>query len=399
MSILQYNMKTQTSPKILIVAGGTGGHIFPAIATGRAITALRTAAPVSYLCGTRPLECELYAKQNITPLTMVARHFGGGIIAKICGLFALIANIVRCVILLRTMRPAAVVGFGGYVTGPAMIAAWLLRIPRLVHESNAIIGKTNRILLRFVDVCATTYEQTVGIAHDTPNVRAVGMPIINFPHPNRQESYAHFDLSPARRTLLIVGGSQGAQLMYEKLAKIFQHLRTDTDLAAQWQVLWSAGAGNYEWLSAIFANAQQPAIPVKILPFISEMHHALAVADMAVCRAGSSTVAEIIAARILPIFVPLPTAIYNHQFLNAQAAIAHTGGLLMQQAELDEAPTCAQILKDAMIKLPKPCASTTAHQAQNAANAFAQIILSSCGQCAVPSTKKQCANASCEMSE
>ena len=371
-------MNTDKSQLFVIVAGGTGGHIFPAIATGRAIANIHGNCRIIYLCGTRPLEMELYKNAGIEPLTMSSKHFGNSIAAFVSGLFSTLLNLFRCLILFHIRKPSAVVGFGGYVTGPALLAAYFLRIPRAIHESNAVIGKTNKWLLGVVDLYAVNYLSAASnIKKSQCVIKQVLMPIQNFKHFDKQEALSFFNFSNNRKTLLVIGGSQGAQAMYEQLACIFQKLQSDP-ISDSWQILWSTGKNNYDWLSNRFpqtqAEQQESGLSVKLVPFISRMDFALCVADAAISRAGASTLAELTTAGIKPLLIPLPTAIYNHQELNAQILASDDSAVCLLQSQLFDTEDAFNTIIN-YLNTSNEIHSTQKYDCSDAADNFAKEII------------------------
>lgn len=343
------HMKDNNLAKIIIVAGGTGGHIFPALATGKTLRRMAPQVEVSFLCGDRPLEIDMYKRADESPFIMPARHFGTGIVSRISGLFALIVNIVRCVCIFRKQQPKVIVGFGGYVSGPAILASKLLGIKTLIHEANAITGKTNLWLSRMVDIFAINFNETrKTLSCKQDKIVVTKMPICNFASPDKQGAYEYFGLNPNKKTLLIIGGSQGAKVMYEHLAAIIQSLSHDSAISSNWQILWSTGQNNYESLTIMFEPKADEGMPliIKFLPFISRMDYALAISDCAISRSGASTVAELLTAHIVPLFVPLPTAIYNHQEINARTVCATGFGQVLKQDELGNIDDSTRVIKE-----------------------------------------------------
>lgn len=318
--------------RILIAAGGTGGHIFPAIALGEALAAHHPETRFDYLCGERPLERELYASQGIEPIVFPARQLGTGLVSRAAGLWAAAANTWRAWRLVRSGGYDVVIGMGGYVTGPAVLGAVLARRATAVHESNSVPGKTNLMLAPLVDLSAVHFAATGGRWRARRTER-VGMPLrAGIFGADRAEAIRHFGLDPARRTLLVIGGSQGARFLYETLMTGLPQL--DTPAHADLQVLWSTGTANLEMLSARLRAAAPRHISVRLEPFIHRMDLALAAADLAVARAGASTGAELVSCGITTLFIPYPHAIHDHQTANAREFVAAGAGEMFGEREL-----------------------------------------------------------------
>ncbi len=317
---------------ILIAAGGTGGHIFPAIALGEALARHHPAVAFQYLCGERPLERELYAMAGITPLVFPARQMGGGLLGRVQGAWAAGANTLRAWRLIRHKRFDAVIGMGGYVSGPAVLGGLLARRTTAVHEANSIPGKTNRLLAPWVDLCAVHFEAALGRMRSRRGLR-VGMPIREAATSgDRAKAMEFFGLDPGRRTLLVIGGSQGARFLYESLMEALPLL--DRPEHADVQILWSTGAANFEMLENRLRSNGPEHISVHLERFINRMDLALAAADVAVARAGASTVAELVACGVRALYIPFPHAIYDHQTHNAREVAACGGGEVVAEKEL-----------------------------------------------------------------
>ena len=219
---------------------------------------------------------------------------------------------------------------GGYVSGPAVLAAWLLRRPTAIHEANSVPGKTNRLLAPWVSLCAVNFPSTAGRLRARKTL-GVGMPIRRAAcMGERGEGARAFGLDPSRRTLLVIGGSQGARFLYETLMESLDAL--DVPEHQGLQILWSTGDGNYDALKSRLRGIALSHITVRLERFISRMDLALAAADLAVARAGASTIAELVSCGIRALYIPYPHAIYDHQTVNAtEVAAAGCGDMVPEK--------------------------------------------------------------------
>ena len=329
------------SSKLLVAAGGTGGHIYPAIAVAEA---LRTHYPdihCSFLCGEREIERRLYADAGIDPIVLPARQIGGGVAGKVSAGWAAMANAARTLKLIRQGGYKAVLGMGGYVTGPAMLAGVLARVPTVIHEANTVPGKTNRWIAPWVTLCATHFQETASMLRSR-RVERVGMPIREgVTHGSRDEGVQHFGLDPQLKTILIQGGSQGAKHLYAVILDALPLIDKGAD--ESFQILWATGRANYDQLAAAVGKVDLTNVQLRLVPFIERTDLALAVADAAISRGGASTMAELISSGIYAVYVPLPTAIYDHQTLNAQAASRAGAGEVLRESESDRDSIAAAV--------------------------------------------------------
>jgi UDP-N-acetylglucosamine--N-acetylmuramyl-(pentapeptide) pyrophosphoryl-undecaprenol N-acetylglucosamine transferase len=312
------------SAPVLIMAGGTGGHVFPALAVARVLR--DRGIPVVWLGVPGSMESRL-VPANGFPIEWVRV---GGVRGKSLKTRLLApVTVVRAVFqawrVLRRVRPRAVLGLGGYVSGPGGIAAWLLRIPLLIHEQNAVAGMTNRVLARFA---SQVLEAFPGSFPPKLGARAcaIGNPvradIAAVPAP--EVRFANRD---SRSRLLIFGGSQGAQRLNSVVPQALATLSTENRPLIRHQT----GERGLEAARAAYAQAQ---IEAEVLPFIDDMAEAYAWADLAVCRAGAMTVTELQAAGLGAIFVPLPVATDDHQTRNAEVMVRSGAGRVIQDRDL-----------------------------------------------------------------
>jgi UDP-N-acetylglucosamine--N-acetylmuramyl-(pentapeptide) pyrophosphoryl-undecaprenol N-acetylglucosamine transferase len=307
---------------VLIMAGGTGGHVFPALAVANVLRERGVA--VVWLGVPGSMESRLVPAQGF-PIewVRVAGIRGKGALTWMLAPLRIVRAVVQAIGVLRRVKPRSVLGAGGYVSGPGGIAAWLLRIPLLIHEQNAIAGMTNRWLAKLATQVLQAFPNSFG-----PKVRAttIGNPvradIAALPAPEQR-----FAQRAARARLLVFGGSQGARRLNEVLPQALacmarEHLP---------QIRHQTGERTLEATRAAYSAAQ---IEAEVLPFIDDMAKAYAWADLAVCRAGAMTVAELQAAGLGAVFVPLPIATDDHQTKNADAMVRVGAARLIQERDL-----------------------------------------------------------------
>jgi UDP-N-acetylglucosamine--N-acetylmuramyl-(pentapeptide) pyrophosphoryl-undecaprenol N-acetylglucosamine transferase len=256
----------------------------------------------------------------------VAAIRGKGLATWLLAPLRILESVGQALGVLRRVRPRSVLGFGGYVSGPGGIAARLLRIPLLIHEQNAIAGMTNRWLAR---LASQVLEAFPGSFKSTMRARAIGNPvradIAALPAPD-----ARFAGRTGRSRLLVFGGSQGAQrlnsVVPQALALVGQDVRPE--------IRHQTGERGLEAARAAYAEAR---VEADVLPFIDDMAAAYAWADLAVCRAGAMTIAELQAAGVGAIFVPLPVATDDHQTKNAEVMVKSGAARLIQERDLTPA--------------------------------------------------------------
>jgi UDP-N-acetylglucosamine--N-acetylmuramyl-(pentapeptide) pyrophosphoryl-undecaprenol N-acetylglucosamine transferase len=307
---------------VLIMAGGTGGHVFPALAVAGVLRA--RGVPVVWLGVPGSMESKLVPAHGF-PIewVRVAGIRGKGALAIALAPFRIARAVAEAFRVLRRVRPRSVLGAGGYVSGPGGIAAWLLRIPLLIHEQNAVPGLTNRWLAR---IASEVLEAFPGSFAPRLHAKAIGNPvradIAALPAPEARFA-AHRDASH----LLVFGGSQGARALNEILPQALKLLAPP----ARPRVLHQTGERGLEPTRSAYRDA---AVDAEVVPFIDDMAQAYAWADFAVCRAGAMTIAELQAAGMGAVFVPLPIATDDHQTQNAQVMVRLGAARLIQERDL-----------------------------------------------------------------
>jgi UDP-N-acetylglucosamine--N-acetylmuramyl-(pentapeptide) pyrophosphoryl-undecaprenol N-acetylglucosamine transferase len=301
--------------RVLIAGGGTGGHVIPALAIGRELVA-RYDAELRFVGTERGIETRLVPEAGFRlELIHVGQLKNVSLRTKLSTLMDLPRGILRCIELLRSFQPDVVVGVGGYASGPAMVAAILLRVPAVAYEPNAVPGLANKLVGRFVSAAAVNFPQTTKYFR---HAEVTGVPV-------RQEI---FDIPPKHNgpaRLLIFAGSQGARVFNEMMPQIVRALLVAVPGLT---IVHQAGARHVESTQAAYAASGADASRWKVCAFLDDMPAQYAAADLVLCRSGS-TVAELAAAGKPALLVPFPAAADDHQRKNAEV-LAKAGAAVMR---------------------------------------------------------------------
>jgi UDP-N-acetylglucosamine--N-acetylmuramyl-(pentapeptide) pyrophosphoryl-undecaprenol N-acetylglucosamine transferase len=317
---------------ILIMAGGTGGHVFPALALARLLRA--ASHEVVWLGTQRGLEARVVPAEKfpIEWLSMSGLR-GKGAATLLAAPFKLVQSIWQALGVMRRRKPRLVVGFGGFVTGPGGVAAWLTRRPLVIHEQNAIAGYSNRVLSRFARRVLTAFPKSF-----PPDVDAlvVGNPvraeIVMQPPP-----VTRFSRREGPLRLLIVGGSLGASRLNAVVPfAVAQAGQSGLEL----QVRHQAGERGIDAARAAYAQA---GVTADVSAFIDDMAAAYADADLVICRAGALTVSELAAVGVAAILVPFPAAVDDHQTFNAQFLVREGAAVLIADRDLNPERLAAEL--------------------------------------------------------
>lgn len=308
--------------KVLIAAGGTGGHIYPGIAVAKEIVRRDAASEILFVGTARGLETKIVPDSGFQlSLINSAGLKSVGFAGKIKGMMILPKSFLEARQLLREFKPDVVVGAGGYVSGPVLMMASFMRIPTLVMDSNALPGFTNRQLARFVDKAALTFEEAL------PYFGKKGVVTGN---PVRSE---FFDIATPESNgtvmLLIFGGSQGSRAINNAMTEALPELQNSRERLS---ITHQTGEADYERIRETYKHAGWEKADVR--PYISDMVSEFAKSDLVICRAGATTCAELAAAGKAAIMVPLPTAADDHQRKNAEAMQNAGAAKMILQSEL-----------------------------------------------------------------
>ncbi len=310
------------SRPILIMAGGTGGHVYPALAVAREL--MQSDVPVVWLGTRKGLEARVVPAAGISIEWLSVTGLRGKDVFTI--LLAPVRLSIACIqaaLILLRIKPRLVLGMGGFVTGPGGLMCKLLRRPLVIHEQNAVVGTTNRILSRIADSVLEafpgTFSKAISAYHTGNPVR---LEISSLAAPEQR-----FHNRQGRLRLLIVGGSQGARFFNELVPKAVLTMPESMRPIIRHQ----AGVRAREKVDASYKAL---GIQAEVIPFLDEMAAAYSWSDLVIARSGAMTVAELAAVGLPAILVPFPYAIDDHQTANAQYLAKQNAALVAQQTEL-----------------------------------------------------------------
>lgn len=310
---------------LLIMAGGTGGHVFPALAVAHVLR--DRGVEVVWLGTHGGIEARAVPAAGFDVEWVTIRGLRGkGIWGAVRTPVLVAVAMLQTVAVVMRRRPHAMLGMGGFVAGPGGFVAWILRRPLLIHEANAIAGLTNRLLAHFARRVMIGFEGTFAASR---KVEWVGNPV-------RRDIAAIAE--PARRLagrtqplrVLVIGGSQGARVFNETLPQAVNAIGS----ASGPDVWHQSGRGNAPAVQAAYREA---GIAARVTEFIDDMAAAYAWADLVVCRAGAMTVAEVSVAGVAALFVPYPHAVGDHQTANARYLVERDAALMLNETELTPA--------------------------------------------------------------
>ncbi len=305
-----------SKPVVIISAGGTGGHIFPALAVARQ---LADKCDIVWVGGKVGMENQIIPKNGYPLETVsVAGVRNKGTLRKLMLPLTMLRALFECWLIIRKHRPVTVIGFGGYATFPILLAARILGKKTLIHEQNSVAGLTNRVLAKFVNQVLTAFPNVLS----STKTQLVGNPV-------RQEI---IDITPAnanttgKLNILIVGGSLGAKALNDNVPLALNSIKDKIGVITH-QVGRNDGSTVAEYYREHGLNAN-------VVNFIDNMAEAYSNCDVIICRAGASTVAEVSCAGKCAIFVPYPYAVDDHQTHNAAYLVEQGAAFLLPQSKL-----------------------------------------------------------------
>jgi UDP-N-acetylglucosamine--N-acetylmuramyl-(pentapeptide) pyrophosphoryl-undecaprenol N-acetylglucosamine transferase len=346
--------------RVLIAGGGTGGHIIPALAVARELAG-RYSAEVLFVGTARGMESRLVPEAGFNlRLVDVGQLKNVSLLTRLRTLIALPRAIFACQRLIREFKPDVVFGVGGYASGPAMAAAWRLKIPAMAFEPNAMPGLANRLVGKHVQAAAVNFPAAAAWFR---NAEVTGIPV-------RPEFFTLQPPTSLHPHLLIFGGSQGARLFNTHLPPIMLEL---FDAVPGLTVLHQCGARHTESTQAAYAASGADPSRWQVSPFIDDMPTRFAQANLIMSRSGASTVAELAAAGKPSLLVPFAAAADNHQRRNAEEMVKAGAALLLDEQELAVPGKLLQTLTG-LLKSPEKLAAMAAAACTQAHPAAAEHI-------------------------
>lgn len=322
--------------RVIISGGGTGGHIYPAITIIKEIAKVDSSCEILFVGTKSGLEADIIPKEGFDFITVDVKGFERRLsLQNIATIIRTTGSVWKCRNIVRNFKPDIVIGTGGYVCGPVLLAASLLGVPTMIQEQNVIPGITNKILARFVSKIAIGYADAAKHFGQSSKVVFTGNPI----RPevltvSREQGVSELGLDPLKRTVLISGGSRGARSINRAMIEVHKRYAGHHKI----QLLHITGTNEYNDIveslqheSIDFAKAGN----ISIKPYVYNMPDALAAADLAVFRAGAIGLAELTAKGIPSILVPYPYAAENHQEFNAMVMKRHGAAEVIRDAELN----------------------------------------------------------------
>ncbi len=310
--------------RVLIAGGGTGGHLFPGIALAEEVSTRHHKNSVVFVGTDRGLEARVVPAAGYPLEIIPARGLKGmGLLRLLQGVLTLPVALFASWRILRRYRPDVVVGVGGYASFPVVFCAWLQRVPTCVQEQNALPGLTNRILGKFVKAVFISFE---GARRYFParKVNLIGNPI----RAKLTDNFLRSKAAHAKFTVLVFGGSLGAKRVNALMLEALDHLG---DLKEGMRFIHQTGKADLEGVRQGYASR---GFDADVVEFIDDMSAAYAGADLVVCRAGATTIAELTVCKKAAILIPYPHATDNHQEVNARSLVEAGAALMFRESEL-----------------------------------------------------------------
>ncbi len=306
--------------RIIITGGGTLGHIYPGLAIA---DKLREKDEILFIGTTNGIESEVIQKEGFNFKGIDVQGWSG---RKVKFIIKLITGFFVGIKYLKEFKPDIVIGMGGYASLPVVLGAVLLKIKTLIHEQNLIPGKATRLLAKFVDKVAISFIESNQYL-PAKKIEVTGNPIrAEIGKVSRQEALAKFNLATDKFTLLIFGGSKGAHRINEVMKEVIDFLPED-----KVQIIWAVGEKDYLIIKEFTSKTK---LKIVVEKFFYDLPMAYQSADLVVCRAGATTLAEIIACNLPAILIPYPYATDNHQEHNAKLLLEKGAAMMIKESEL-----------------------------------------------------------------
>jgi len=354
------NDATMNPSRILIMAGGTGGHVFPALAVAEQLR--EKGVEIFWLGTQRGLESRVVPNASIKLFTLpISGLRGNGALGWLLAPLRITIAVVIAVRVLLACRAQVVLGMGGFVTGPGGVAAWLLRRPLVIHEQNAIAGLTNKLLARFA---SCVIEAFPGAFKQRFNAKQTGNPV-RADIAAVVEPVQRYDINSQPLKVLVIGGSLGAKVLNDVVPEAIAKFSSEHCPTVKHQ------CGKLG-LEAAVENYKKNNVDAEVNAFIDNMAEAYAWADVVICRAGALTIAELAAVGVASVLIPLPHAVDDHQTANARYLEQCGGAVLLPQSAFN-AETLHALLEDYSSQPQQLLAMAQAARLQSKPNATEDV--------------------------
>lgn len=312
--------------RIIVSAGGTGGHIYPALAVIERLKKEVKDLEVLYIGTKKRMESELIPKRGIPYEGLEIYGFSKNIFKDIKNVFLVSNSYHKCLKIIKDFKPDVVLGFGGYVTYPVIKAAKRLGIKTFLHEQNSIVGKTNKYLAKGVDLVAVSFLSTTDKFKGAKRVIYTGNPCGEAALNAVEIKKSSLGLSENKKLVIVVAGSLGSSTMSEKIKDFLYKSRKE-----DYQILFITGKRLYD----DFIKDSRFPTNVKVVPYVDNLAGLMKNAHLIITRAGASTMSEILALSLPAIFIPSPYVANNHQYYNAKEIVDNNAGLMIEEKDLN----------------------------------------------------------------
>lgn len=324
--------------RIIFAGGGTGGHLFPALAIADEVRRMKPDAEILFVGTKGRIEASAVPRSGFSLQTIWISGFSRRLTPRnLVFLLKLVVSLCQSLTIIRRFRPDVVVGTGGFVSGPVLFIATLLKIPTLIQDHNSYPGVTTRLLSSRVSEVHIAFENSRRYFKRQDNLRLSGSPVRRAGTVEKHDALRYFQLHTSKKTLFVTGGSQGSASINRSVSKLL-----DDVIARDVQIIWQTGTADYD---TIKFKCVPFGSNIWVGQFIEKIDYAYAACDLALCRAGATTITELMQRGVPAILVPYPFAAANHQVENAKAMVEAGAAEMILDNELDT------MLKDSLIRL------------------------------------------------
>jgi len=352
--------RRRNSNRVLFAAGGTGGHLFPAIAVAEEIINMKPDSEILFIGTKSKIEGSVVPKMGFNFKSIWIKGFSRQFnLENLLFPLKLIVSVIQSILINMRFNPKVALGAGGYVSGPAIFGASVLGAKIILLEQNSYPGITTRLLVKYADEIHISFEESIKYLRKKDIIKLTGNPVRkNLEKVNKERALEKFNLNSKLKTVLVLGGSLGAESINNAIVKIINDLEKN-DV----QLIWQTGQNYYMKYKDYSSNSTM------IFEFIDDMNLAYSVCDLLIARAGATTIAEVLVLGIPAILIPSPNVAENHQYHNAKSLADKNAAVLLKDDEIEKnlkntlfellgSKETLQKLKNNAMNLSKPDAAT-----------------------------------------